>query len=90
MKHQPKEALLTSVLPESTIRGPRFVVMGLGGTELGRPRLEKGTGPSPKVILRLPESLKAKLEALADADSRKLAAYIRLVLERHVASKGAK
>lgn len=85
-----RASLLTFVLSKSTIRQLRFCMRGLGGTDLGRPRLEKGTGPSPKVILRLSDSLKAKLQALADADNRKLAAYIRLVLERHVSARGGK
>lgn len=39
--------------------------------------------------LRLKPSMKAELQALADADRRKLATYIELVLEEHVVSKRA-
>ena len=33
--------------------------------------------------------MKAALQALADADSRKLASYLTLVLQRHLAEKTA-
>ena len=34
-------------------------------------------------------SMKADLQALADADRRKLATYVEIVLEEHVAAKKA-
>jgi hypothetical protein len=39
------------------------------------------------VTIRLSESMKADLQALADADSRKLASYLTLVLQRHITEK---
>ncbi|MBO0764291.1 MAG: hypothetical protein J2P50_06860 [Hyphomicrobiaceae bacterium] len=41
------------------------------------------------VTIRLGKSAKAGLQALADADHRKLASYLTLVLERHLANKQA-
>ncbi|MGE3914076.1 MAG: Arc family DNA-binding protein [Hyphomicrobiaceae bacterium] len=41
-----------------------------------------------QITVRIPAELRDKLQALADADHRKLAAYITLVLERHVAISG--
>ena len=38
----------------------------------------------------VPESLKAELQALADADHRELGPYIRLVLQAHVDAKKGK
>lgn len=58
-------------------------ISGKQEREMGRPRLEKGEGASPKIQVRLGESLKADLQRLADQDRRKLATYIRLVLEDH-------
>jgi predicted DNA-binding protein len=39
------------------------------------------------ITVRLSETMKAELQALADADSRKLASYLTLVLQRHIAEK---
>lgn len=39
--------------------------------------------------LRLKPSMKAELQELADADRRKLATYIEMVLEDHLAAKKA-
>jgi predicted DNA-binding protein len=36
------------------------------------------------VTIRLSKGMKAALQALADADSRKLASYLTLVLQRHL------
>jgi hypothetical protein len=40
--------------------------------------------------LRIKPSMKAELQALADADRRKLAAYIEIVLEKHITEEKAK
>jgi predicted DNA-binding protein len=42
------------------------------------------------VTIRLSETMKAELQALADADSRKLASYLTLVLQRHLQEKREK
>jgi predicted DNA-binding protein len=39
------------------------------------------------VTIRLSETMKAELQKLADEDSRKLASYLTLVLQRHLAEK---
>lgn len=39
------------------------------------------------VTIRLTPSLRAALQALADADKRKFASYLTLVLEEHVEQK---
>lgn len=39
---------------------------------------------------KVPKTLKAELQKLADADRRKLGPYILLVLERHVEEEKAK
>jgi hypothetical protein len=39
------------------------------------------------ITVRLSKSMKAELQALADADSRKLASYLTLMLQRHLAEK---
>ena len=36
------------------------------------------------ITIRLGKSAKARLQALANADKRKLASYLTLVLERHL------
>jgi hypothetical protein len=41
------------------------------------------------VTIRLGKSTKAGLQALADSDHRKLASYLTLVLEQHLAEKQA-
>ena len=53
-----------------------------------RPKLKKGPGEAPKLMLRLSPGLKAELERLAREDRRTLSEYVRLVLEDHV--KGTK
>jgi hypothetical protein len=42
------------------------------------------------VTIRLSRSMKAELQELADADSRKLASYLTLILQRHLAEKPEK
>jgi len=39
------------------------------------------------VTIRLSKAMKARLQDLADADSRKLASYLTLVLQRHLTEK---
>lgn len=43
-----------------------------------------------QVTVRIPSELRDKLQVLADADHRKLAAYITLILESHVAMNDVK
>lgn len=38
---------------------------------------------------RVPAALKADLQKLADADRRKLGAYVQIILEEHVTAKKA-
>lgn len=59
-------------------------------------RAKSGPKPPPDTELRtaplglrLKPSMKAELQDLADADRRKLATYVELVLEEHVAAKKA-
>jgi hypothetical protein len=42
------------------------------------------------ITVRLSKTMKAELQALADADSRKLASYLTLILQRHLAEKAEK
>ena len=40
------------------------------------------------IPLRLPESLKARVEELAKEDSRSFNSYVKVLLEKHVKDKG--
>lgn len=46
--------------------------------------------PTEVLSYKVPKSLKAQLQELADRDQRKLGPYIRLVLEDHVAEHKTK
>lgn len=50
-------------------------------------KLGKGEGASPRLQMRLPQSLHDALVALAGQDRRSLPDYVRLALEDHVAAK---
>ena len=41
-----------------------------------------------RIIVRLPTAMKGALEEAAEADRRKLADYVRIVLEDHLAGRG--
>ena len=47
-------------------------------------RLSQGKGPSPAIMLRLPESLYTDVRSLAEKDRRSMVDYVRLVLIDHV------
>jgi hypothetical protein len=49
--------------------------------------VEHSQGPLDSPTIK--PSMKADLQALADADRRKLATYVEIVLEEHVAAKKA-
>lgn len=55
----------------------------------GRPVSEDAELRTAPLGLRLKPSMKADLQALADADRRKLATYVEIVLEEHIATKKA-
>lgn len=42
-----------------------------------------------QLSFKIPATLKAELQKLAEADRRKLSPYIQIVLEEHVAAKKA-
>lgn len=54
---------------------------------MARPRKGEELGASTQVGVRVPAELRAKLDALADANGRSITDEIRDALEKHVARK---
>ncbi len=51
-------------------------------------KLGKAQGEAPKIVIRLPRRMVAQLEKLAGSRHGAFSAYIRAVLEKHLARKG--
>ena len=49
-----------------------------------------GNEPMIYLHVRIPSDMKEKLQALADADRRKLSDYIRIILEDHINKNSGK